>query len=562
MSALTERLYSDFEFFCAACLKVRDKQTKRMVAMELRPAQQRLARWMLERYRAGVPIRVLVLKARQEGVSTVVQAFFFWLCATRPDQLSLTISHHDDTTGLLHGISETFWREMPARVRPKKKTSRRSKEMIFANPSTDPDVVARSPGLRSEMRTISAKNAGAGHGVLLVHCSEVALWESVAMIDAKETLATLLQTVPDAAGTVVVLESTARGVGNEFHRRWKAAERSLNEGYEDFYPFFIPWFEEPAYTLGDVADVGELDEKEERLLERFTLTNGQLAWRRQKIRESFGGDIRGFEQEYPATADEAFLATGRPYFDQQVVADRIAELEAAPTPIYRRGEVEEVTEDDSEFVTVREHRRGRLVVWEAPQWGEDYLIACDSSEGSGGDPQHIYVFKRSRLQIVASWHGYEQRDVLGDILYGLGRIYLTAKIAVEMNGGWGLTPVAILKRRGYERIYRRVGEGKKTRRREVRYGWDTTQTNRALILDGLREAISEGELDCPDVELYREALTFEYADTGKPQAQPGSHDDRILTAAIGVRLWQTEPVRRDHDQPLTVRAPRSATTGY
>lgn len=559
-SALLRRLRDDFVFFAETCLKVRDKQTKRMVSMRLRPAQIRLAQFIVERYLAGEPVRVMVLKARQEGVSTLTQAILFWLCATRADQLSLTVTQHDDTTGTIFGISENFWIHMPASVRPKKRFTKRSKEMVFANPSKDPDILARSPGLNSELRTVSAKNAGVGAGVLLVHCSEVALWESESQIDAKKTLETLFQVVPMGPGTIIVLESTARGVGNEFHRRWKAAERHLAAGERDFYPFFIPWMEEPEYALdgSDWDGLGELDHREQRLVERYDVTAGQVAWRRMKIRMDFGGDADGFDQEYPESADVAFLASGRPFFDQDVLVEAIDQLEAEPPVPLAVGDIVE----DEEAVSVRERRRGPLTIWEAPHEDDDYLIVCDPSEGSDGDPQAVVVLARSTLREVAAWHGYIDRGDLGDVLYRLGVLYNTALVTVERQGGWGLTPLNVLKRRGYPRIHRRIEEGKRQRKRNVRLGFDMTETNRALVLDSLREALREGELDTKDVAFLKEALVFEYGPNGKPQAQVGAHDDRVIVRAIGVWMWQTEPRRRRHHDEAPHRRVLSGRTGY
>jgi len=562
------RLHHDFVYFAPVVLKVRDKQTKRMVPMVLRPAQERLALYIIGRLLEGKPVRVLILKARQEGVSTLMQAIFYWLCSTRPDQLSLTISHHDDTTGILHGISEAFWINSPARVRPQKRYSAKSKEMVFANRSNDPDELARNPGLNSVMRTVSAKNAGAGQGVLHVHGSEVALWESVSQINAKEVLETLLQVVPDAPGTIVALESTARGVGNEFHRRWKQAERSLAAGLDDdFYPYFIPWMEEPEYDAGEEWTwelLGDLTDREERLRRKYSVRPGQIAWRRSKIRQSFAGDEDTFDQEYPESPDVAFLKSGRPFFDLEECQARIDELEAEPRPVVFRGEIEEETlergEEEQIRVVTREHRKGKLRVWEAPIEDEDYVIVCDPSEGSDGDPQDVVVLKASSLVEVAGWHGHIDRGDLGDVLWRMGHLYNTALVSVERQGGWGLTPLNVLQRRGYPRIHRRFEEGKKRRKRGLRLGFDMTETNRALILDALREAVHEGDYDCPDVTVWAEMMTFVYGANGKPQADIGCHDDRVISRAVAVWLWQTErglrrgrsvQRRPSHEQPLS-----------
>jgi hypothetical protein len=547
------RSVKDCVWYCETYLKVLDKQTLRLVPLRFKPAQIRLIEWMLERYLAGQPVRVVILKARREGVSTAIQAFFFWLTSLRRHQIAVTLSHHDDTTRALHAISERYYQHLPSGrdnpasiLRPKRRQTRRGTVMEFANPTKDQEELARQPGLESSMSTTTAKNAGAGQGANLVHCSEVGLWEGN-QIDAKSVLDTLLQIVPLAPRTVICLESTARGVGNEFHARWKQAERSLAAGLDDFYPFFIAWFEEPENRIEGVTwDALEgLDEREERLRDRYEVDAEQLAWRRWAIRSQLGGDSDRFDQEYPESADVAFLSSGRPFFDNEVVQGRIDELEIEkPEPLVRGDIVEE-----NGVVSVREHRRGRLTVWEAPQDEEDYIIVCDPSEGSAGDPQDAVVLARGSLREVASWHGHIDRGDLGDVLFRLGHLYNTALVTVERQGGWGLTPLNVLKRRGYPRIHRRKEEGKKRERRTVRLGFDMTETNRALVLDALREAVTEGDLDSPTVDFYRECLVFEYGSNGKPQAATGAHDDRVISRAIAVYMWQTEPRRRRVQPP-------------
>jgi DNA-binding transcriptional ArsR family regulator len=418
--------------------------------------------------------------------------------------------------------------------------------MEFANPSKDDEELARRPGLQSSMETITAKNAGAGTGAKLVHVSELGLYETN-QIDAKTVLDTLLQIVPLAPRTVIAIESTARGVGNEFHIRWKQAERSFAAGLDDFYPFFISWLEEPENRIEGVDwDALEgLDEREERLRDRYKAMPEQLAWRRYFIRSQFAGDSDRFDQEYPESADVAFLSSGRPFFDNEVVSDRLDELASEERePVC----VGDIVEADG-LVTVQPRPRGRLKVWEAPEDGDDYVIVCDPSEGSAGDPQDAVVLARSSLKEVASWHGHIDRGDLGDVLYRLGYLYNTALVTVERQGGWGLTPLNVLKRRGYPRIHRRKEEGKKRERRTVRLGFDMTETNRALVLDALREAVTEGEFDSPTVEFYKECLVFEYGQNGKPQASTGENDDRVISRAIAVYMWQTEPRRRRVQPP-------------
>jgi len=562
LAGAVERLLSDFEWFAESFLWVVDKQSRKIVPFRFKPVQRRLARWMLERYFAGVPIRVIILKARREGVSTLIQAFFYWLCSTRAHQSAMTLSHHDDTTRKLHEISERFYRHSPTWLKPMKRKSRRGQVMEFANPSPKDEVRMADPGLESVMETVTAKNAGAGAGAGLVHCSEVGLWPGN-QIDDKAVLDTLLQVVPVAPYTIVALESTARGMGNEFCKRWKQAERSAAEGLDDFETFFIAWFEEPTNWISGVAweDLGDLSEREERCRDRYGCAPEQIAWRRYAIRALCGGDEATFDQEYPESPEVAFLSSGRPYFDQAACAEALEDAKSVE-PL-ARGNLSEV----DGRVEWSDHRHGKVTVWELPHPDEDYLIVLDPSEGSGGDPQAATVLKRSTLEQVAAWHGHIDRDLLGDQMFMLGKVYSGcskdgALIAVEMSGGWGHTPLAILRRRGYARLYREIVEGKKRRKRGVRYGWYTTETSRPLALDALGEAIRLGEFESNDPGFWDECLTFVYGDTGKPAAEPGAHDDRVMANAVAVRLWQTEPRRRKHYGEAAERRVVSQRTGY
>lgn len=550
-----DRLLDDFEWFAETFLWVVDKQTQKIVPFRFKPVQRRLARLMLERYLAGKPVRLIILKARREGVSTLIQAFFYWLCSTRSHQTTATLSHHDDTTRKLHEIVERFYRHSPAWLRPMKRKSRRGQVMEFANPSPRDEVREADPGLESIMETVTAKNAGAGTGANLVHGSEVALWEGN-QIDAKAVLDTLLQIVPVAAFTIVALESTARGVGGEFYKRWKQAERSKALGLDDFEPVFIAWFEEPTNTIPGPHDLGELDAREVRLRDVYGCSDDQLAWRRYAIRALCGGDPHTFDQEYPESADVAFLASGRPYFDQEACSEALEESRGV-TPL-ARGDLNEI---DGRAVW-RSNRHGKITVWEPPEPDEDYLIVLDPSEGSADDPQAAVVLKRSSLEQVAAWHGYVDRMDLGDQMFMLGHLYGEALIAVEMSGGWGHSPLVVLRKRGYTRLYREVVEGKKRRKRGIRYGWYTTETSRPLALDALGEAIRGGEYQSADPGFWAECMTFVYAETGKPQAEVGCHDDRVMAAAVGVRLWQTEPRRRRNRGAEPERRVLSGVTGY
>lgn len=567
-----ERIYDDYYFFCETCLWVQDKQTLKIVPFRHKPAQVKVADLMLGEYRAGRPMRGICLKSRREGVSTTVQSIFYWLASTRSYQEGVTISHHKDTSKKLHGMSERFYRHTPKMFQPMKRKSRSGQILEFANPAQRETERAKNPGLESTLQVITFEDAGAGTAANLFHGSEVALWPGG---KAKETLDTSLQIVPDAPGSIVILESTARGLGNEFHNRWQMAAA----GESDYIPIFLAWFEEETNVRPDDEwtefDGGPMERygDEQAVMETFSLSREQMMWRRYAIDNLCGGSIDTLHQEYPATPDEAFLSTGRPYFDPHVVQAHLAHAKLGKW--IARGEFHEYA---SKRVKGKTHiswynipRRGNVKIWADVEPDVEYILAADSSEGKeDSDYQCGYVIRRppigseDLLELVACWHGRTDRDLFADELWKLGHHYNHALIAVEVTGGWGATPVAILKRRRYPNLYRRRPEMKKgvLGRKTDLLGFQTTPQTRPLILDALGQALRDEAIICNDADLLRECQTFIISDAGKPEAQVGYHDDRVITAALATHLALTEPRRAKAPQRHHERRVLSETTGY
>ena len=151
---------------------------------------------------------------------------------------------------------------------------------------------------------------------------------------------------------------------------------------------------------------------------------------------------------------------------------------------------------------------------------------------------------RDRMEIVASWHGLVDRDIFADNLLRLGYLYNRALIAVEVTAGWGASVITSLRKDNYPKLYRRRSAGdRKDRSRQSAYGWETTQKTRAEMLDSLEQALREDDIVCNDPALLEECRTFTITN-GKPQAQNGCHDDRVMAAAGLCYLWLHEPGRR------------------
>lgn len=261
----------------------------------------------------GKPIRIIILKARQTGISTLTEALIFFFTVTVKNISSLIIAHDKESTNHLFRMSKMFYDRLPnlVQIKPMKKTSNRI-ELCFDNPSEKTKY--RNPGLNSLIRVDTANNMQAGRAFTIqnLHGSELAFWER-----PEEVMTGLMQSVPDEPNTMIIIESTANGVGNYFHNMWLDAE----SGNNDFIPIFIAWWELDSYRMIPPRDFKPYDYEHEiygneiKLSEIFELDNQQLYWRRYTIKNKCNNDINVFKQEYPATPNEAFLTSGRRIFD-------------------------------------------------------------------------------------------------------------------------------------------------------------------------------------------------------------------------------------------------------
>lgn len=310
--------------YIESCLKIRTKSGA-VVPFRLNAAQQKLYAVAKRQQDEGKPVRIIILKARQLGFSTLTEALLFHACATRANVNALVVAHREDATANLFRMSKLFYDELPAPVKPMLRTSN-AQELVFENPSRASRGAL--PGLRSRFRCATAGGRGIGRSDTLqcVHLSEYAFWPEGGESKAA-TLAGILQAVPSRTGTMVIIESTANGC-EDFKDRWDAAVAGEN----DFEPVFFAWFENPDYAMPVEPGI-EWTAEERETRERYSLSWEQLRWRRWCIANNCGGSRDMFRQEYPANPDEAFLHSGSGVFDNALVIRR--REEAAP-PV-RRG---------------------------------------------------------------------------------------------------------------------------------------------------------------------------------------------------------------------------------
>lgn len=281
------KLKRDFILFAANYLKLKAKSGK-IEAFELNEAQQYVHSKIEEQKAKTGKVRALVLKGRQQGMSTYISGRYYHKAIFNRGIGVYILTHEQSATDNLFNMVKRY--NDNNKLAPSSKNDS-AKELIFG-------VLDSGYGVG----TAGAKSVGRSKTITLFHGSEVAFWPNAAM-----HFAGVVQAVPDLPNTEIILESTANGVGGEFHKRWQDAER----GEGDYIAIFVPWFWSKEYSR-QVSDDFILTDEEKEYKNLYNLDDGQMAWRRAKITEL--GDINLFKQEYPATANEAFQMSGENSF--------------------------------------------------------------------------------------------------------------------------------------------------------------------------------------------------------------------------------------------------------
>lgn len=282
---IRQRLKDDLPHYAEKCLKIRTKSGS--IEPLLLNRAQRYVHERLEAQRAETgKVRALLLKARQQGFSTYIGGRFYHQATHRHGCQVFILTHEQDATDNLFAMVDRYHQHNNPLVKPSTGAAN-AKELFFDKLDSGYSV-----------GTAGTKAVGRSKTIQLLHGSEAAFWPN-----APTHFAGVVQTVPDLPGTEIILESTANGVGGEFHERWQQAEAGIG----DYIAIFVPWFWSDEYRR-PVPDGFALDDEEQEYADAHGLDLGQMAWRRAKIAEL--KDPLLFKQEYPATADEAFQTTG------------------------------------------------------------------------------------------------------------------------------------------------------------------------------------------------------------------------------------------------------------
>lgn len=528
----------DYYFYAENFLKIKTKLDG-MQPLVLRQYQRRFREFYDD---IKGPKRIYVLKPRQAGFSTVAASFFAHDMFTSEHFTGIAMADKKGRTQAIANIYKTYLAKLPGPMRPMVDLNN-TEQITLDNPNKNDRE--KHPGLGSGIvfETANDPNAGRSASRRFAHLSEAAFYRY-----AKEIDDGVQNSIPIAPGTAVIKESTANGragIGKAFYEGYNAAKR----GDSIYKAFFVAWYEIDDYTIEPEYGFKKTKEELEIQKKHPTVTDGNLMWRRLKILEyqndSDGGVLspsERFKQDFPLDDVEAFLSTGAPVFDPEMI-DLLMQ---------RLGETGPRNLKDS--LDIKSHMLkmfwDRLAIYSPPRREKQYFIGADVSEGLAiGDSSSAYVMDENYNQ-VARWHGKIDPDLFGHLLISLSIFYNKALIIPEVNN-MGHTTVTTIRNEGYGKLYREVVEDKITKEKTERLGWRTTEKSKQIMLNEAIAHFREGDLTIKDKELARELSLITREENGRVNLNGRDRVVAMCLALMGRKQVRTVEVKSKRPRPIT-----------
>lgn len=550
----------DFEYWCCTQIRIKYKGKGKRDPFILNRAQ-RYYLSVLERLRkAGVPIYIILLKARQWGGSTMTQFYMMWIQKMHKMHWnSVIVGDVEKQSKVVLAMYEQACQEydtfidegIPTILKPYGRTN---------------DVrVLEDRGCTISIGSMQKPNKIRSEDISMAHLTEVGIWKETEGKSPEDVIQSIEGSILPGAYTMLVEESTAKGVGNYFHNTYTAAKAGEN----NFTPVFIPWFMIDIYSKKiSLFNTTTTDEEYREFIVSMTeyewtlwqlgATLEAINWYRTKSR---GMDEWRMKSEFPSTDIEAFQSTGRGYFKDEYLEECyqscrqpkiVGEIVSSASSLNKTQYLQNLR--------IEPNSKGNLKVWTDVDRSIDmhdrYVVCVDLGKGAtdAADSTIACVFDRYWQQegedgypeVVAEWAGKEsETDLLAWRIAQIAAYYNNALLVIESNtidSSKESRFRAVLDeiKDYYPNIYKRSIANKTDvgTTGGFRYGWNTNHQSKEEICADLGWALREGMY----VERCREAVDemkiFERKADGSLGNVEGkhNHDDRVITRALGVHF--------------------------
>jgi hypothetical protein len=544
------RIKYDPEFWFASFVYIKDKESDKDIKFIPNRGQRKLLKVLMTMWFNNEPMRIILCKARQWGGSTLIQIFMIWIQLVHKEQWhSVIAAHKENTSKIIRGMYTKLLRHYPTWLLDCEESQ--LKLLPFENSQKTRQLHQRK--CRITVGSAEQPNSILGDDISMAHLSEVGLWVTTQGKKPEELAQSVMSGILLKPKTLIALESTARGVGNFYHREWVRANKpKTDEEYSGYTPVFVAWWEIDLYQTPIPQRrlnkfIASLTEDEIELFNMGATLEG-LYWRRAAKRQM--SDDWRFKMEYPSTPLEAFQSTGRRWYPAKDVA-RLRQGCTLPTFI---GDIvgDDVTGVNSlKNIRFVAHEQGYLKVWQMPDSSpvrNRYVVVVDiGGLGNKSDRSVICVIDRywqmegGVPEVVAEWCGHIDHDMLAWKAVQMAKQYKDALLIIESNTleteqtegdhfEYILDEIASV----YDNLFCRTPPDKITAGVPPRWGFHTNRSSKQMVCDHHKKVLRENMYYEPCAECCDEYDTFEVKPNGSLGAIDGSHDDRNITRCIGI----------------------------
>lgn len=460
---------------------------------KLRPGQiEALKVWVQHR-------NTISLKARQIGWTTLAAGYLFWLVFFAPNRECVALSKTQSDAKRYISMARYGYKRLPEWMRERGPKPIRGQDNQLQIGLNNDSLILSLPSRDDPARGYTG------------YCIIVDEWAS---LNNPEEAWAAVEPAADAGGQIIGF-STAKGYGDWFHKFWIAAQNGANT----FTPMFFPW-----------SSVPERDQ----------------AWYEQKVRDFEPWQIR---QEYPATADEAFVASGDSVYDYDMLQARVQVVEPK--------HVGQLRLDEQDVPRFLKEDQGPLWVWELPQPGMAYVIGADSASGSPeGDYSTAHVIKVDTGRVVARYRERIEIEDFAELLSMLGHWYMEAKLAPERN----THGVPLCQRLAHVLEYPNLYFQKRNNYQQSvtrNVGWQTTNDTKHLMVTELGAALRSGKIILHCEDTLAELISYKRtrASNGIERFNGSPHDDLVMSLGIAVCVLRDETQPEPGELPVDRAVP-------
>lgn len=457
----------------------------------------------------------IVAKSRQLGVTSWALLYSLYLTHTEPDTTCMIMSYSLDTVDLVFKKLKALYDDLNPAVKIETIANNR-KELWFKNRS------------RIIVCVCGSKDQARGSTLRYVHLTEVAFMDDEKL--KKQLVAIESALRPDGQ---MVLESTSNGMNYWFELWTKAVNKE-----SQYKPFFFSWtsdsrmfvdeYEESSEIYkereGRYLEVSDLDEEELSLYDRMNGTENPLAikklmWRRLKI-ANIG--LEKFRQEYPSTALESFVTSGRNIFDLERIQGRLVHIHEVKTVFPQKP------------IDLFKKWKRSIQIYELPKPGKRYYAGVDTGEGIGSDASVIEIIDADGRQIFEFASNKIKPYAFADLVRAVGEYYNHAHLVVEkLSAGHTVVDKLADSSNRYINLYKYKAYDNRGNARK-KPGFETNLKSRPIIINRMQELFDTGQLLINSKDLLSEMKSFQMDENGKYQGIGSAHDDRVMAFAMAL----------------------------